>query len=468
MFRHSIWLLIILVTLGWICSIQAAEAPDENDVTLTNLSVTAAPESVPLLGHSLLPRASDRQTGNAALFYYGAAGLMPNMDDALSDSFKQWQKQPVDKLPRKEVEAFLDTFEKSFDHIRLASLRDHCDWETPVHAGYDFELPSLSAFRQLARAMALKIRLDLADRDLDAALEDARHLLAMGRNLAAGPTLIQDLVGVAIAQTAIRELMAWPQDTDAPNLYWALSTLPTPFIDIRPSMETEMDLIFKEFPDLGNIEEETLSVEQANALAATILTKVGMSSDNKTLQALAPATWAILQYTDAQAFLRARQWTDKHLKALPVAQVVLIYQLQQYVENRDRMVCWLFLPYADAYAHKKEADQAQSKLYGGGAKFNLFAYFMPALYRIGFIQARLDRDIAMLRIVEALRMEAAHNQGRLPKRLSDVTRVPIPNNPITGKPFLYQGSDPHHARLEAPHHPEEYRKRPVFELTLRR
>ncbi|MCF7973567.1 MAG: hypothetical protein K9N55_07110, partial [Phycisphaerae bacterium] len=95
MFRHCIWLSITLGTLGWIGSIQAAEAPDKNDFTLTNLSVTAAPESVPMLKHTLLPRASDQKTGNAALFYYGAVGLMPDMDDELSETFKQWLEQPV-------------------------------------------------------------------------------------------------------------------------------------------------------------------------------------------------------------------------------------------------------------------------------------------------------------------------------------------------------------------------------------
>jgi hypothetical protein len=150
-----------------------------------------------------------------------------------------------------------------------------------------------------------------------------------------------------------------------------------------------------------------------------------------------------------------------------VAQAVLVYQLKQYVDNRERTVCWLFLPYADAYPHQKEVDRERSKLYGGGGKFNVFAYFIPALYRIGFIQTRLDRDIAMLRIVEALRMEAAHNGGRLPQTLSDITHVPLPNDPLTGKPFIYHASDRGHARLEAPRHPEEMSKRPVFELILK-
>jgi len=464
MFKHR---LLLLITLGGVWSNQACAAPEDEDFTLKSLPITAAPESVPILKHTLLPRASEQKTGNAALLYYMAVGLMPDMDDEQDEQFIQWRRQPVDELPRKEVDAFLATFDKSFHHLRLASLRDRCDWEVPVEEGYGMELPSLSALRQLSRALAFKVRLDLAEKQFDTALKDIRHLLAMGKNMGAGPTLIQDLMGMAIANSAIRELNAWPQDARTPNLYWALCALPTPFIDIRPSLEMEMDLMFREFPELRDLERETLSVEQANALASDILTKIGMTSENKTLRTLAPATWVMLQYSDAQAFLRNRQWSPERIKALPVAQVVLTYQIQQYIDIRDHVVCWLFLPYPDAYPHKKEVDRERSKLRGSGRKFNVFAYFMPAFYRIGFIQTRLDRDIAMLRIVEALRLEAAHNQGQLPKTLAHITRVPLPDDPLTGKPFIYHVSDSRHARLEAPRHPEETDRRPVFDLTLK-
>ena len=82
-------------------------------------------------------------------------------------------------------------------------------------------------------------------------------------------------------------------------------------------------------------------------------------------------------------------------------------------------------------------------------------------------EEQLDRDIAILRTVEALRLEAAHNGGRFPQALSDIKRVPIPRDPLTGKAFIYTYSDPRHARLEGTHHPEEIKKRPVFELTLK-
>ena len=52
--------------------------------------------------------------------------------------------------------------------------------------------------------------------------------------------------------------------------------------------------------------------------------------------------------------------------------------------------------------------------------------------------ARLDRNIAVLRVLEALRIHAVSHADKLPDTLADVTDVPIPNDPVTGKPFEYQ------------------------------
>jgi hypothetical protein len=63
--------------------------------------------------------------------------------------------------------------------------------------------------------------------------------------------------------------------------------------------------------------------------------------------------------------------------------------------------------------------------------------FLPALNRVVLAQSRLDRNLAALRIVEALRIYAASHDGGLPEKLSEVTEVPIPEDPGTGKPFDY-------------------------------
>jgi hypothetical protein len=51
--------------------------------------------------------------------------------------------------------------------------------------------------------------------------------------------------------------------------------------------------------------------------------------------------------------------------------------------------------------------------------------------------ARLDRRIAALRCIEAIRLHAAAHEGKLPARLGDITEVPVPVDPMTGKEFEY-------------------------------
>jgi len=63
---------------------------------------------------------------------------------------------------------------------------------------------------------------------------------------------------------------------------------------------------------------------------------------------------------------------------------------------------------------------------------------LPALIKVQSAQTRLERKIAALRVIEALRLHAAANDGRLPDKLTDVTLVPVPDDPGTGKPFGYE------------------------------
>lgn len=51
---------------------------------------------------------------------------------------------------------------------------------------------------------------------------------------------------------------------------------------------------------------------------------------------------------------------------------------------------------------------------------------------------RVDGNVAALQCIEALRHYAALHRGQLPKRLADVIGVPIPDDPVQGKPFAYQ------------------------------
>lgn len=62
---------------------------------------------------------------------------------------------------------------------------------------------------------------------------------------------------------------------------------------------------------------------------------------------------------------------------------------------------------------------------------------IPASLSVRQAQARIEQRIALLRHVEALRLYAAEHNGTLPVKLADIS-VPLPVDPITGKPFRYE------------------------------
>ena len=64
-------------------------------------------------------------------------------------------------------------------------------------------------------------------------------MFAMARHLGEHPTLIGNLVGMAIAFTAINPLELMLEQPGCPNLYWALTNLPDPLVSIKTGLEGE-------------------------------------------------------------------------------------------------------------------------------------------------------------------------------------------------------------------------------------
>lgn len=450
----------------------AAEKAEDKSIELRTLSLAPASEPVPAMAYRLLPRLLDKKPGNAALFYGDAAALCPDREpEDLHDKIDKWQNVPVDELPRKEVDKALSLFKNSFHYVELAAYRTECQWEMPLEEGYSLQLPNLATFRHIIKAMRLQIHLKIADGRIDEAVEMLQQGLQMGRNIAEGPTLIQDLVGIAISALMLREVETLMQAPDSPNLYWALTALPDPMIDMYTSLEYEREALFIEFPKLRNLEEEVLTPAQASAVVSEFMNKIsslGVDPPDIPLRGLLPLGWVMTHYSDAKQFLANRGFSRQQIEEMPAAQAVLIYQKQEYLEMMDNMFKWFALPYHQSRPRLEEAEKRLSELHRDKLKANLFSILVPALYRVAFLQARLDRNIAMLRTLEAIRMFAADHSGQLPNTLAEITAVPIPADPVTGEDFIYRRVDARSARLEAPVSPAESKKRPVYELTVRR
>ena len=385
--------------------VHGADKTTDNSIKIKSLSLVPAAEPVPAMSYRLLPRYIDQKTGNAALLYHSAAAFCPDREsEDIYEKIDKWRDLPVDQLDRKEVEKALSSFSISFHHIKLAAQRNYCQWEMPLEDGFSMQLPHLSTFRRMTMAMQLQIRLKIADRQIDPALELLQQGLCMGRNIAEGPTLIQNLVGIAIASFLLEEVEGLIQIPDSPNLYWALTSLPDPMIDMHSSLENEREVLFVEFPQLRNLENEVLTPAQASAIASDFMKKIqslggGMGDvpDEVPFRRLFSVGWVMLHYSDAKEFLAHKGYSQERIEMLPAAQAVLIYQKQEYLEMQDNLFKWFELPYSQAQSHLKKAEQLIDDYQRNkGIKANLFCTLLPGLSRAAFLHARLDRNIALL------------------------------------------------------------------------
>ena len=64
-------------------------------------------------------------------------------------------------------------------------------------------------------------------------------------------------------------------------------------------------------------------------------------------------------------------------------------------------------------------------------------YFLPSIQKVTRAQLRVDRRIAALRCVEAIRLYAAAHGGKLPPSLAAMKDMALPVDPFSGTQFEY-------------------------------
>ena len=143
-------------------------------------------------------------------------------------------------------------------------------------------------------------------------------------------------------------------------------------------------------------------------------------------------------YPVAKRALLERGLSPDALEAMPAAQVVLLGVVRTYEDLRDSVFKWFFVPCAEGLEGSDAAGEELKRAELESREMALLAkLLLPGVQGITKATARTERDIAILRLVEALRMYGADHEGHLPHALDDVDEVPIPTDPVTGKPFEY-------------------------------
>jgi hypothetical protein len=124
------------------------------------------------------------------------------------------------------------------------------------------------------------------------------------------------------------------------------------------------------------------------------------------------------------------------VEKMPVAQVVMLRMAGEFNRERDELFKYANLPLWQAAPFLEELErQNRPGMMGQGASKILARLLLPALYAVFEARVRLDRKIAALRQLEALRLYATQTGG-LPEKLEN-TKLPLALDPMHGKPFEY-------------------------------
>ncbi len=429
--------------------------------TVVRLTVDPAAEPVPALKYTLLLPSSERKPGNAVPFYYRAIlayATSQSANQGMDKKIEEWMSAPLATFPRDAVRKALAGF-RAFDDLREATSREECNWDWRLQEvsgvkSFEFLLDEVQRSRGLARWLAVKARLEIAEGRFDDAVDTLRMGYQMAHDFGKTQVLVTSLVGMAINGTCDEQIHAFMEAPNSPNLYWALTELPSPLTECREAIEFEMTYPQRVFPFLKDPEHAQHSALQwADLLTEAFATLNRLSAetwaDNSQTQSagwkerLLTTAQAMRGYTKAKQNLIAAGYDSAKVEEMPVGQVIAIDEARicRYVCDETRK--WTLIPYPEG-ARRQQALHKALRQSGYLAPPSLsrevlpvIAILLPAIESIGDALVRRESSTAADRVIEAIRMQAAHNGGKLPQSLGDVTVVPVPADPRTGKAFPY-------------------------------
>lgn len=453
------------------------DARTGDSLEVIRMTVTPAAEPVPALKYRLIARDIDLKPGNAAPYYYRTLLELPSLMRRVREKFNEDEKlglwyatgtgaTPIADLPIEQMREASQMFEWIIDeHLADAVMRRDCNWQLDLEELRGTKVISvvLNEFqnsRELARMLSLRTRLAIAEGRYGDAVETMRMNYQLATDVAIEPYLVCGLIGIAIdgiTNGTVIDLVAAP---DSPNLYWALTELPQPMIDMRPAVRFEIDFGPRMFPFIHHAETTDRSPQEWNRLYTQAFRDLatigegGIAARSDTGAGLVATAAALLGYPHAKAQLIAQGMDRERLERMAVGQVMAIYTertCQRFADDFQKLWYVSFEEMRKYYDAVDERLRDANPLDGGAERevLPIASLLLPAMQAARTAQVRLDRDIAALRVIEALRMFAAEHDGRLPERLDDIDAVPVPPNPATSKPFVYQ-LDGQTAILELP------------------
>ena len=464
-------LALSLVSSSAIAQIKVTEADwssPETEVEVIEMTVSPAAQASPIFKHRLTLLPDQTVAGNAATMYLHSLGdnllrgKWKEIAHQLGDEVESWgyYDTPAEEISIEKLRQASEMFGDYIDqHIARASKRRDCDWGLgleeltgPIVIG--LQLNGLQEMRSISRALALETKLAILESRFDDAIDLMRMNYRLGENVGQVKLLIGSLIGigqVGIANGSMTDFIAAP---NSPNMYWALSELPRPMIDFRGAMRLECRMALRIFPQINTAEELEHSAEEWSRIVQDMprhAMEIYRSDEAPSGVKFSAAAVGIMSYSPAKERLVASGMDAEQVENMPVGQVLLIDAKREYQRIADAVEVVSYVPFPEAIQKSKEVENflklEEATAFSSFGRF-IAIMILPAVQQVTNAQVRTQRDIDVLRVIEALRMHAA-DAGAFPKSLDEITAVLVPKNPATGKPFEYR-LDGETAILELP------------------
>lgn len=417
------------------------------------LTLHPAPQPIPALKYRLLPGRLDQKPGNAAVHYGKVTAEETRFFSSreMLDNIANWQETPLAEL--RDGRLKLPTSGGIEGSIRRGAYCQLCDWQLPIGdvPFYGMLLPELQQTRNFGRILGVRARMQIADGEFADAVETLQCGYALGRHAATGETIVNGLVGIAICEIMSRQVLEFVQQPNAPNLYWALTMLPRPLIEMNDAVDVEAMSVELSIPEFRDVQNAVRTPEEwretFHHIAGGLIEQIG---NNETAE-LPSADELDRRCEQMRAVaiesLVASGLPAETVAAMSVHQIAMLYSLQTYHRLLEDAIKYFYLPFPqsivgiDSAILRAKSEQREI--------LPLAELLMPAIKSARVAMARNDRRIAVLRVIEATRIYGASHDGNLPERLEDISEVPIPEDPVTGLPFEY-ACDGNKATLSGP------------------
>lgn len=454
-------LLCLAAVASSLCGTAALAQPnpepkDGKVVIPLTLHPTAAPK--PLSRYYLTPQYIDMQPGNRVPAFMKASMEQQNFfAKEPTDQREKWNQTPLADLPladikksgvigglmhRKDFTDFTESAGRPLSDVDEAARLLSVDWQVWFNIrrdGIGTLLPEIQRMRELASVLKVRMRYEVKTGDFEKAAYSARTFYGLASALADHPTLICLLVGIAVETIGlgcVEEMIAQP---GCPNLYWSLTELPADVLSSRTASQGERVIIQAHFKPLAD--DAVMSDADLRKMTEFIDRAMTMGREGAKPPPKPSVRFAELVKDEPRLAAFRKELIAAGRKAdavnkFPPLQVVLAHNLLRYETHLDEMTAVYKLPHAEAM---KLGEQAQQEL-NADQDAVLARELLPAVLKVRSAMTRIQQRVAYLRVIEAVRLYAHENGGKLPEKLADV-KLPLPLDPVTGKEFSYAVKD---------------------------